>query len=173
MATPAGERRVVSVLLADIVGSTTIAEELGAERSKFLFDEVVLLLAGEIKRFGGKSDAVEAFRVAGEREAEELAVLDEVLGDLVERGELLHPTDERRGKPLRRFALACDSECLSRVGPPFQLQRAQRLELEHSLDPARSCTSVAYPASASWIRSAARTARSASSSCAFGTPNSA
>ena len=53
MATPAGERRVVSVLLADIAGSTTIGEQLGAERSKFLFDEVVRLIAGEIKRFGG------------------------------------------------------------------------------------------------------------------------
>ena len=31
MATPAGERRVVSVLLADIAGSTTIAEQLGVE----------------------------------------------------------------------------------------------------------------------------------------------
>jgi ABC-type transport system substrate-binding protein/class 3 adenylate cyclase len=53
MATPAGERRVVSVLLADIAGSTTIAEQLGAERSKFLFDEVVRLIAGDVKRFGG------------------------------------------------------------------------------------------------------------------------
>src|SRR6202162_4619485 len=53
MATPAGERRVVSVLLADIAGSTTIAEQLGPERSKFLFDEVVRLIAAEVKRFGG------------------------------------------------------------------------------------------------------------------------
>src|SRR5947209_17226299 len=53
MATPAGERRVVSVLLADIAASTAIAEQLGAERSKFLFDEVVRLIAAEIKRFGG------------------------------------------------------------------------------------------------------------------------
>ena len=50
---PAGERRVVSVLLADVAGSTRIAEQLGAERSKFLFDEVVRLMAGEVKRFGG------------------------------------------------------------------------------------------------------------------------
>ena len=53
MTTPAGERRVVSVLLADIAGSTTIAEQLGAERSKFLFDEVVRLIAADVKRFGG------------------------------------------------------------------------------------------------------------------------
>src|SRR5262249_22725917 len=48
-----GERRVVSVLLADVADSTTIGERLGPERSKFLFDEVVRLIAGEVKRFGG------------------------------------------------------------------------------------------------------------------------
>jgi len=35
------------VLLADIAGSTAIAERLGAERSKFVFDEVVRVIAGE------------------------------------------------------------------------------------------------------------------------------
>jgi ABC-type transport system substrate-binding protein/class 3 adenylate cyclase len=53
MSVPAGERRVVSVLLADIADSTAIGARLGPERSKFLFDEVVRLIAGEIKRFGG------------------------------------------------------------------------------------------------------------------------
>jgi ABC-type transport system substrate-binding protein/class 3 adenylate cyclase len=53
MAAPAGERRVVSVLLADIANSTAIGEQLGPERSKFLFDEVVRLIAAEAKRFGG------------------------------------------------------------------------------------------------------------------------
>jgi class 3 adenylate cyclase len=53
MAVSAGERRVVSVLLADIVDSTAIGERLGPERSKFLFDEVTRLLAAEVKRFGG------------------------------------------------------------------------------------------------------------------------
>src|SRR2546425_6401968 len=53
MAAHAGERRIVSVLLADIADSTTIGERLGPERSKFLFDEVVRLLAAEVKRFGG------------------------------------------------------------------------------------------------------------------------
>ena len=53
MVVPVGERRVVSVLLADIAGSTSIGERLGAERSKFLFDEVVRLIAGDVKRFGG------------------------------------------------------------------------------------------------------------------------
>ena len=53
MTRPAGERRIVSVLLADIADSTAIGERLGPERSKFLFDEVTRLLAGEVKRFGG------------------------------------------------------------------------------------------------------------------------
>src|ERR1041385_2782893 len=53
MAVPSGERRIVSVLLADIADSTTIGERLGPERSKFLFDEVTRLLSGEVKRFGG------------------------------------------------------------------------------------------------------------------------
>jgi ABC-type transport system substrate-binding protein/class 3 adenylate cyclase len=53
MSVPGGERRVVSVLLADVADSTAIGERLGPERSKFLFDEVVRLIAGEIKRFGG------------------------------------------------------------------------------------------------------------------------
>src|SRR5881227_2366523 len=53
MAVQAGERRIVSVLLADIADSTAIGERLGPERSKFLFDEVVRLIAGEIKRYGG------------------------------------------------------------------------------------------------------------------------
>jgi ABC-type transport system substrate-binding protein/class 3 adenylate cyclase len=53
MAVPVGERRIVSVLLADIADSTAIGERLGPERSKFLFDEVTRLLSGEVKRFGG------------------------------------------------------------------------------------------------------------------------
>jgi len=50
---PTGERRVVSVLVADIVGSTAIAERLGPERSKFLLDEVVRLMRAAAERFGG------------------------------------------------------------------------------------------------------------------------
>jgi ABC-type transport system substrate-binding protein/class 3 adenylate cyclase len=53
MAPSAGERRIVSVLLVDIADSTAIGEKLGHERSKFLFDEIVRLLASEVKRFGG------------------------------------------------------------------------------------------------------------------------
>jgi class 3 adenylate cyclase len=53
MAEPAGERRIVTVLMADVAGSTTIGEQLGPERSKFLFDEIVRLIAAEVRRFGG------------------------------------------------------------------------------------------------------------------------
>ena len=51
--TTAGERRIVSVLISDLVDSTSIAEKLGPERSKFLFDEVVGLLAEQVRRFDG------------------------------------------------------------------------------------------------------------------------
>src|SRR4029453_18036341 len=53
MAVATGDRRIVSVLIADVGSSTTIAEELGPERSKFLFDEVVRLMSDEVRRFGG------------------------------------------------------------------------------------------------------------------------
>jgi ABC-type transport system substrate-binding protein/class 3 adenylate cyclase len=49
----AGERRIVSVLVTDLVDSTSIAEMLGPERSKFLFDEVVGLMAEQVRRFDG------------------------------------------------------------------------------------------------------------------------
>ena len=48
-----GERRVVAVLMADVAGSTTIGERLGPERSKFLFDEVVRLMAEQVERYEG------------------------------------------------------------------------------------------------------------------------
>jgi ABC-type transport system substrate-binding protein/class 3 adenylate cyclase len=48
-----GTQRIVTVLFADVVGSTTIGERLGPERSKFLFDEVVALIAQEVRRFDG------------------------------------------------------------------------------------------------------------------------
>ena len=53
MSVPAGERRVVSVLVADVAGSTGIGEKLGPERSKFLFDEVLRLMRQEVERIGG------------------------------------------------------------------------------------------------------------------------
>jgi ABC-type transport system substrate-binding protein/class 3 adenylate cyclase len=48
-----GERRVVAVLMADVAGSTAIGEQLGPERSKFLFDEVARLMAEQIERYEG------------------------------------------------------------------------------------------------------------------------
>jgi class 3 adenylate cyclase len=53
MSVPAGERRIVSVLVADIAGSTPIAEKLGPERYKFLFDDLVRLMREEVERFDG------------------------------------------------------------------------------------------------------------------------
>ena len=53
MAVVTGERRVVSVLFADIVNSTGIGERLGPERSKFLFDEVIRLMSEQVERYGG------------------------------------------------------------------------------------------------------------------------
>jgi class 3 adenylate cyclase len=53
LGTATGERRIVSVLVADVAGSTAIAEKLGPERSKFLFDDVVRLMREEVQRFGG------------------------------------------------------------------------------------------------------------------------
>ncbi len=49
----AGERRIVSVLVADLADSTSIAERLGAERYKFLLDELIALMREEVERFGG------------------------------------------------------------------------------------------------------------------------
>src|SRR4051794_41948440 len=53
MSVAVGERRIVSVLIADVADSTPIGEKLGPERSKFLFDEVVRLMREEVERFGG------------------------------------------------------------------------------------------------------------------------
>ena len=48
-----GTQRIVTVLFADVVGSTAIGERIGPERSKFLFDEVVSLIAVEVRRLDG------------------------------------------------------------------------------------------------------------------------
>jgi ABC-type transport system substrate-binding protein/class 3 adenylate cyclase len=54
MAVTAGEeRRIVTVLLADVVGSTTIAEKLGPERAKFLIDEVMRIMSEQVRRYDG------------------------------------------------------------------------------------------------------------------------
>jgi ABC-type oligopeptide transport system substrate-binding subunit/class 3 adenylate cyclase len=48
-----GERRIVSVVFADLSGSTSIAEQLGPERAKFLLDEVIRKMTGAIQRYEG------------------------------------------------------------------------------------------------------------------------
>ena len=54
MATVAtGRTRIVSVLIADVVGSTAIGERLGPERSKFLIDEVMRIMGAEVQRYDG------------------------------------------------------------------------------------------------------------------------
>jgi DNA-binding SARP family transcriptional activator len=49
----AGERRVVSVLVADVAGSTDVTEQLGAARSKVMLDELAGLMREEVERFAG------------------------------------------------------------------------------------------------------------------------
>jgi ABC-type transport system substrate-binding protein/class 3 adenylate cyclase len=53
MAVTAGERRIVTALVADVVGSTAIAEKLGPERSKFLIDEVMRIMSEQVRRYDG------------------------------------------------------------------------------------------------------------------------
>ncbi len=53
MAVVAGERRIVTVLFADIVGSTGISERLGAERFTLLVDEVMHVMSAEVESFDG------------------------------------------------------------------------------------------------------------------------
>jgi ABC-type transport system substrate-binding protein/class 3 adenylate cyclase len=53
MVVTAGERRIVTVLLADVVGSTAIGERLGPERSKFLIDEVMRIMSEHVRRYDG------------------------------------------------------------------------------------------------------------------------
>ena len=52
------ERRVVSILFADIVGFTTLSEHLDPERVKRLVDGGFELMIEEIERFGGRVDKV-------------------------------------------------------------------------------------------------------------------
>jgi ABC-type transport system substrate-binding protein/class 3 adenylate cyclase len=53
MAVATGERRIVSVLIADLVGSTKIGEKLGSERTKLLIDEVIRIMAEQVRRYDG------------------------------------------------------------------------------------------------------------------------
>ncbi len=48
-----GQKRIVSVLVADVVDSTAIGEALGPERSKFLIDEVMRIMADQVRRYDG------------------------------------------------------------------------------------------------------------------------
>jgi ABC-type transport system substrate-binding protein/class 3 adenylate cyclase len=53
MVVTAGERRIVTALVADVVGSTAIGEKLGPERSKFLIDEVIRIMSEQVRRYDG------------------------------------------------------------------------------------------------------------------------
>ncbi len=53
MAVATGERRIVSVLIADLVSSTKIGEKLGPERTKILIDEVHRIMAEQVRRYDG------------------------------------------------------------------------------------------------------------------------
>src|SRR5215211_3135364 len=53
MAVATGERRIVSVLIADLVGSTRIGEAIGPERTTFLVDEVMRIMAEQVRRYDG------------------------------------------------------------------------------------------------------------------------
>jgi ABC-type transport system substrate-binding protein/class 3 adenylate cyclase len=53
MVVTAGERRIVTALVADVVGSTAIGEQLGPERSKLLIDEVMRIMSEQVRRFDG------------------------------------------------------------------------------------------------------------------------
>jgi ABC-type oligopeptide transport system substrate-binding subunit/class 3 adenylate cyclase len=53
MAVVAGERRIVTVLFADIVGSTAISEQLGPERFSLLMNEVLRVMSAQVERFEG------------------------------------------------------------------------------------------------------------------------
>src|SRR5919197_4577489 len=53
MAVATGERRIVTALITDVVGSTAIAEKLGPERSKLLIDEVMRIMSEQVRRYDG------------------------------------------------------------------------------------------------------------------------
>src|ERR671919_2269014 len=53
MAVTTGERRIVSVLVADVVDSTAIGGQLGPERTKILIDEVLRIMSEQVRRYDG------------------------------------------------------------------------------------------------------------------------
>ncbi|NNE96007.1 MAG: AAA family ATPase, partial [Acidimicrobiales bacterium] len=56
--TVAEERRLVSVVFADIVGFSTLAQDLDPEQLKRLVDDNFRRLSAEIQRFGGRVDKI-------------------------------------------------------------------------------------------------------------------
>lgn len=52
----AGERRIATVILADVYHSTDLVEQLGTEAWVELMNRVLQLLAAEVERFGGRVD---------------------------------------------------------------------------------------------------------------------
>ncbi|HWC68539.1 MAG TPA: adenylate/guanylate cyclase domain-containing protein [Acidimicrobiales bacterium] len=56
--TRAEERRVVTVVFADLVGFTALAERLDPERVKRLIDGLFVRLSGDVAAFGGRVDKV-------------------------------------------------------------------------------------------------------------------
>src|SRR5699024_9240816 len=55
---PDDERRIVTVLFADIVGFTKLSERLDPEQVKNLVDRCFDLLAVEVEAFGGQVDKI-------------------------------------------------------------------------------------------------------------------
>ena len=55
---PDDERRIVTVLFADLVGFTSLSEQLDPERVKILIDRCFDRLAAEITSFGGRIDKI-------------------------------------------------------------------------------------------------------------------
>ena len=51
-----GERRIATVILADVHSSTDLMEQLGTEAWVQLMNRVLQLLAAEVYRFGGRVD---------------------------------------------------------------------------------------------------------------------
>ena len=95
-----GERRIVSVLIADVVNSTGIGEKLGPERSKFLMDEVLRIMTAQIRRYDGtvvQRVGDEIFAIFGAPVAHE---------DDPERAVRAALAIQRGGRPLRGGGLA-------------------------------------------------------------------
>ena len=144
------ERRVVTVLFADLAGSTALGERLDPEDFRELLGELFDLINSEVERFGGTTekyagDAVLA--VFGNPQAHEddperavrtaLAVRDR-FGSFAERVEGRHGakvglrigvnTGRRRGRPGRRYSRGADGQRGrgQRRGSPATTRRAGR-----------------------------------------------